>query len=82
MQVVVPPQDPLNPPQQIAAIFQILFLPVIQLLRRENLEAIRGMASASVDLECLDPTFLTQSKRQGLAGSYPDKWAAEDAGKW
>ena len=40
----------------------------------DNLEALRGMNSNTVDLIATDPPFNTGRNREGKGGQYPDQW--------
>ena len=40
----------------------------------DNLDALRGMNSATVDLIATDPPFNTGRNREGKGGKYPDQW--------
>ncbi len=46
----------------------------------DNLDVLRGMNSATVDLIATDPPFNTQRNRSGAAGFYVDNWKWGDAG--
>ena len=46
----------------------------------DNLEVLRGMNAATVDLIATDPPFNTQRNRAGTAGFYVDNWKWGDTG--
>ena len=46
----------------------------------DNLDVLRGMNSATVDLIATDPPFNTQRNRSGTAGFYVDNWKWGDTG--
>ena len=50
------------------------------LYEMDNLEALRGMNSETVDLIATDPPFNTKRNRAGTAGFYVDNWRWGDTG--
>ena len=50
------------------------------LYEMDNLEVLRGMNSATVDLIATDPPFNTRRNRAGTAGFYVDNWKWGDTG--
>lgn len=50
------------------------------LYEMDNLDVLRGMNSATVDLIATDPPFNTARNRAGSAGFYVDKWKWGDTG--
>ena len=40
----------------------------------DNLAALRGMNSSTVDPIATDPPFNTGRNREGKGGKYPDQW--------
>ena len=50
------------------------------LYEMDNLEVLRGMNSATVDLIATDPPFNTGRNRSGAAGLYVDNWRWGDTG--
>ena len=50
------------------------------LYEMDNLEVLRGMNSATVDLIATDPPFNTGRNRSGTAGFYVDNWRWGDTG--
>ena len=51
------------------------------LYEMDNLEVLRGMNSATVDLIATDPPFNTRRNRAGTAGFYVDNWKWGDTGR-
>ena len=46
----------------------------------DNLDVLRGMNSATIDLIATDPPFNTRRNRSGTAGFYVDNWKWGDTG--
>ena len=45
----------------------------------DNLDALRGMNSNTIDLIATDPPYNTGRNREGKGGKYPDQWLWDDA---